>query len=76
MAWSVATWALGDVRLVRKWWLLPVRDALAFVVWLGGLSLNRVHWRGREFLVHDGRLRPVASQETGGYRALSGRVQR
>jgi ceramide glucosyltransferase len=64
MAWSVATWALGDVPVVRKWWLLPIRDALAFVVWLAGLFLNRIHWRGREFLVHDGRLIPVASQET------------
>ena len=65
MAWSVATWALGDVLVVRKWWLLPIRDALAFVVWLAGLFLNRIQWRGREFLVHDGRLIPVASQETG-----------
>jgi ceramide glucosyltransferase len=65
MAWTVAKWALGDVSVVRKWWLLPIRDALAFVVWLAGFCLNRIHWRGREFLVHDGRLIPVASQETG-----------
>jgi ceramide glucosyltransferase len=63
MAWSVATWALGGVRVVRKWWLLPVRDALAFAVWLAGLFLNRIHWRGREFVVHDGRLIPVAPGE-------------
>jgi ceramide glucosyltransferase len=65
MAWSVAKWALGDVRLVEKWWLLPIRDALAFVVWLAGLFVNRIQWRGREFVVHDGRLIPVASQATG-----------
>jgi ceramide glucosyltransferase len=65
MAWSVAKWALGDVLVVRKWWLLPIRDALAFLVWLGGLFLNRIHWRGREFLVHDGRLIPVGSREAG-----------
>jgi ceramide glucosyltransferase len=65
MAWTIAKWALGDVPVVRKWWLLPIRDALAFVVWLAGFCLNRIHWRGRDFLVHDGRLIPVASQETG-----------
>jgi ceramide glucosyltransferase len=65
MAWSVAKWALGDVLVVRKWWLLPIRDALAFLVWLGGLFLNRIHWRGREFLVHDGRLIPVGAREAG-----------
>lgn len=64
LAWSVAKWALGDVRVVRQWWLLPIRDALAFVVWLAGLFQNRIHWRGREFVVHHGRLIPVASQET------------
>jgi ceramide glucosyltransferase len=65
MAWSVATWALGDVGAVRKWWLLPIRDAFAFAVWFAGLFLNRIHWRGREFMVDDGRLIPVASQQTG-----------
>ena len=65
MAWTIAKWALGDVPVVRKWWLLPIRDALAFVVWLAGFCLNRIHWRGREFLVSDGRLIPVAARETG-----------
>lgn len=65
MAWSVAKWALGDVRIVKKWWLLPMRDALAFPVWLAGLFLNRIHWRGREFVVHDGRLIPVTTREPG-----------
>jgi hypothetical protein len=76
MAWSVATWALGDVRVVRKWWLLPIHDALGFVVWLAGLFLNRIHWRGREFIVDDGRLIPVAAPETGAIRPLSAVGQR
>jgi ceramide glucosyltransferase len=76
MAWSVAQWALGDARAVRKWWLLPIRDALAFVVWFAGLFLNRIHWRGREFIVDDGRLIPVASPETGAARPLSAVGQR
>jgi ceramide glucosyltransferase len=63
MGWSVARWVLGDERVVRKWWLLPIRDAIGFVVWLAGLFLNRIHWRGREFVVDDGRLIPVATGE-------------
>jgi ceramide glucosyltransferase len=59
MAWSVATWALGDVRVLKRWWLLPVRDALAFAVWVAGLFANRIHWRGRDFVVCRGRLIPV-----------------
>jgi ceramide glucosyltransferase len=61
MAWSVAVWGLGDVRVIRKWWLLPLRDALGFFVWLGGLFLNRIHWRGRDFVVQHGRLIPEES---------------
>lgn len=64
MALSVATWGLGDVRVVRKWWLLPLRDALAFLVWLAGLFLNRIQWRGSHFVVRDGRLIPIRSRGT------------
>lgn len=59
MSWSVGRWALDDVSALRRWWLLPVRDALAFVVWFAALFVNRIHWRGREFVVHDGQLVPV-----------------
>jgi ceramide glucosyltransferase len=59
MAWSVATWVLGDVRVLKRWWLLPVRDALAFAVWVAGLFANRIRWRGRAFDVRQGRLIPV-----------------
>jgi ceramide glucosyltransferase len=62
MAWSVAKWVLGDVRVLKKWWLLPVRDALAFAVWGAGLFVNRVHWRGRDFIVRHGRLISVAGE--------------
>jgi ceramide glucosyltransferase len=62
MAWTVAKWALGDVGVVKKWWLLPVRDALAFAVWGAGLFVNRVHWRGRDFIVRHGRLIAVAGE--------------
>jgi hypothetical protein len=46
-AWSMTTWVLDDVRVLTKWWLLPVRDAPAFAVWAAaGLFANRIHWRG------------------------------
>jgi hypothetical protein len=47
---------------VKKWWLLPVGDALAFAVWGAGLFVNRVHWRGRDFIVRHGRLIAVAGE--------------
>jgi len=72
MTFSVAKWGLGDLRVLRKVWLLPIRDALAFAVWLTGLCANRIHWRGREFVVRDGRLIPVETLKAGnGTRILS-----
>jgi ceramide glucosyltransferase len=63
MAWSVARWALDDVPVLEKWYLLPVRDGLAFGVWFAALFMNRIHWRGREFFVDNGHLIPVAASK-------------
>jgi ceramide glucosyltransferase len=61
MAWSVARWGLGR-RVLQKWWLLPVRDALGFGVWCAALFRNRIQWRGREFALNKGRLIPVVGE--------------
>src|SRR5437016_13278249 len=34
MAWTVGGWGVGDQVLRRNLWLVPVRDAIYFVVWL------------------------------------------
>jgi ceramide glucosyltransferase len=47
-------------RLVRQeLWVLPLRDAFAFVVWLASFFPQRIHWRESEFLVREKRLVPV-----------------
>jgi ceramide glucosyltransferase len=54
---SILAMGLGVVRdpLVRRNSILfPVWDALAFGVWIAGLFRNRVHWRGREYLIEPG----------------------
>jgi ceramide glucosyltransferase len=61
MAWSVARWGLGG-RVVRKCWLLPVRDALGLGVWCAALFKNRIQWRGREFVLNKGRLVAVPGE--------------
>jgi ceramide glucosyltransferase len=50
-------------RLVReKLWMLPLRDALGFVVWLVSFLPQRIHWRDREFYVREKRLISVPSR--------------
>lgn len=63
MAWTVGVRGLHDPLLRRKWWLVPLWDAVAFFVWVASFLENRVRWRGAEFYVRKGRLIPVASRQ-------------
>ncbi|MCL5670485.1 MAG: bacteriohopanetetrol glucosamine biosynthesis glycosyltransferase HpnI [Acidobacteria bacterium] len=62
MAWTVAVWGLKDPLVRRKWWLIPLWDAVAFAVWAMSFTQNRVCWSGVEFYVRKGKLIPVASR--------------
>jgi ceramide glucosyltransferase len=56
MAWIVGVWGIGDQVLRRKLWLVPLRDALFFCVWLASFASNRVTWGESEFLLKGGRM--------------------
>ncbi len=60
MAWTVGVWGLRDPVLRGRLWLVPLRDALAFPIWLASFASNRIRWRGLEFTLDKGRLVPVA----------------
>jgi ceramide glucosyltransferase len=61
MAWTVGVWGVGDQVLRRKFWLLPLRDAINFAVWLASFASNRIAWGGEQFSLHKGSLVPLAS---------------
>jgi ceramide glucosyltransferase len=50
---------LHDRTALSRVFLLPLRDLLAPFIWAGGLMGNRIHWRGEDFYLKDGRLRPI-----------------
>jgi ceramide glucosyltransferase len=55
-AWATAGWVLHDPLLRTRWWLVPVQDALSFLIWIGGFFGNTILWRGRRYyLFPDGR---------------------
>lgn len=56
MAWVVGVWGVKDDVLRHRLWLVPLRDAIHFTVWLAGFGSNRVHWGGEEFTLREGRL--------------------
>jgi hypothetical protein len=39
--------------------MVPVRDAIHFVVWLAGFASNRVTWGGVEYAIEGGKMREV-----------------
>jgi ceramide glucosyltransferase len=64
MAWTVGVWGIEDEVLRRKIWLVPLRDAIHFVVWLASFGSNRIRWDNLEYAVHQGRMVPIAGGET------------
>jgi len=59
MAWTVGVWGVGDEILRRRLWLVPLRDAIHFVVWLASFASNRITWDGAEYRMEKGRMVPV-----------------
>jgi ceramide glucosyltransferase len=59
MAWTVGVWGVEDEVLRKKIWLVPLRDALYFVIWLASFGSNRIRWGSAEYLVRDGQMVPV-----------------
>jgi ceramide glucosyltransferase len=61
MAWVVGVWGVQDELLRRKLWLVPLRDAIHFAVWVAGFMSNRVKWGGVEYAIEGGKMREVGS---------------
>ncbi|MGB7435339.1 MAG: bacteriohopanetetrol glucosamine biosynthesis glycosyltransferase HpnI [Candidatus Acidiferrum sp.] len=60
VAWVVGVWGIGDDVVQRKLWLVPVRDAIHFFVWLAGFTSNRVKWGGTEYEIRRGKMTAVS----------------
>ena len=55
--------ALEDRQPLTSIFLLPMRDLLAPLLWAAGLVGNRIHWRGEEFNLKNGRLTRIAQEQ-------------
>ncbi len=71
MAWTVGVWGLHDPVVRRKLWLIPIRDAVNFPVWVAAFFSSRVSWRGKEYLVKEHNLIPVTRVGTESSRSVS-----
>jgi len=63
MAWLVGVWGVGDEVLRKNLWLIPIRDAVYFVVWLASFASNRVRWNSVEYAIQEGRMVPITGHK-------------
>ena len=59
VALSVGARGMRDQLVRQRLWMLPLRDAFAFAVWLASFFPQRIHWRDRQFYVRSKRLVPI-----------------
>lgn len=63
MAWTVGVWGAKDEVLRQNLWLVPIRDAIYFVVWLASFPSNRIRWGAEEYAIRNGRMVPVRRRQ-------------
>ncbi len=61
LAWTTGVWGLGDRGTTKRLWLVPLRDAITFIVWVSGFFSEKITWRGLVYRVKNGRLFPLPS---------------
>jgi ceramide glucosyltransferase len=66
MAWTMGIWGLGDEVLRRRISLVPLRDAIHFVIWLASFGSNHIRWGNVEYVIRQGRMVPLFGSGTAG----------
>jgi len=59
LAWVVGLRGLGDRTVRRRWWLVPMYDAIHILVLLAACCSSRIEWRGRVYELHRGKLAAI-----------------
>jgi len=62
MTWVIGIHGLKQDYLKKNLALIPVWDALAFVIWLASFAQRSIRWRGSNYLIRDGLLVPAANK--------------
>jgi ceramide glucosyltransferase len=65
---QIAIWGLKQPAYWRRMFLIPVWDAVAFLIWVGSFARRSIRWRGSDYYIRGGALVPVnpAAQRAAG----------
>jgi len=61
IAWLIGAWGMKQTGLWKKMPLIPVWDAVAFIIWLMSFTRKTIRWRGIDYFIRNGKLVPVAT---------------
>ena len=61
MTWTIGVHGLRQQRLWKPMILVPLWDAVAFLIWVASFARNSIRWRGADYYIRQGQLVPVAS---------------
>jgi hypothetical protein len=64
ITWLIGANGLRDQTLHGRMWLIPVWDAMAFLIWLASFGKNSFQWRGGEYRLRNGQLVPGAAHSS------------
>src|SRR5271165_2253253 len=56
---TIAVWGLKQGSYWRKMGLIPIWDALAFLIWVASFARRSIRWRGSDYYIRGGTLVPV-----------------
>lgn len=59
MGYVTANRVMHDQPSLRHFWLLPLRDVIALMIWIGGYGSSTVVWRGDSFRLDKGKMIPI-----------------
>ncbi len=60
MTWLIGVWGMKQRGLWKTMPLIPVWDAMAFIIWVISFGRKSIRWRGVEYFIREGILVPVA----------------
>jgi len=60
ITWMIGIWGMKQEGLWSKMILIPLWDAMAFLMWIASFGRRTIRWRGVNYFLRDGRLVPVA----------------
>lgn len=56
ITWTIGSWGMNQRGLWKKMPLIPLWDALAFLMWIASFSRRTIRWRGVDYFLREGRL--------------------